>query len=57
MSWGIDQIYKVVFVKQSDGTRFHRDSSILLIDAIIHQSKLSCLFAMNDPVGCDQAIG
>jgi hypothetical protein len=50
MSGGIDQIYEVVFVKQSDGTRFHGDSSILLIDAIVHESKLSRLFAMNDAV-------
>ena len=56
MSWGVNEIDKMLLMQKSDGTCFHGDASILLVQAIVEQTQLTCLFAMYDAIGGDKAV-
>lgn len=42
--------------KEANGTRFHGDAPILLIDAVVEQLELPSLFLVNYSIGGDEAV-
>lgn len=57
VTWRIDEIYEMVFMKECNRASLHGDTSILLIKAVIEKKEMPCLFFINDAIGGNEAIG
>jgi hypothetical protein len=56
VAWRVDQIDQIVTIKEGNRTGLHRDTSILLVESVVHHPQLTRLTPMDNPVGGDQTI-
>lgn len=56
MSWRVDEVDEMVLVEEGDRGGLHCDPAVLLVEPIVEQLQLPGLLAVDDPIGCNEAV-